>query len=502
MQKRLLVGLAGILLGAILVAGLAVPVMAAPRPQGALPTPTPFPVEKVEYTLTVVGGQDETQTVSYEPLDGFILGETTVRSTYPRGMEFTINPVSPNGDIQEITLFIRFQHGSGTRVQAEWDPNREVWIAHPWPTGEGQPAWTHFEFYWRVRDVSGVSVDTGPLPMDYWDPSREWFRMETPFYIVYWWGLSDDDPDRAAEYWAWAIESTEPRRVAGFGRPISYKPIATVYGTRAAWDESYGSGISNPNAGGLTSSALGMSVQYVPGRDVDIDIAWLGHVVTHELTHMYQFDIVGGANGPLWWTEGQAEWFGVDPGDYDARLMNLATMQDIQSLTTSIGSGSIQADGRQALAYDVGPSFINWLLTHYGGIDTMQQIVALQAQTVILYDAIEQVTGASFFDLENGWRQYIGLKPFSLADVDPASALEPYDDPLFAEGDVVTLPALPALSAVYEKPGPRAAASGQCFANMQVTILQIGALDGVPYYKVDCLGQIGWMTREQLVGPE
>ncbi|MBN2304052.1 MAG: hypothetical protein JXQ72_06235, partial [Anaerolineae bacterium] len=316
------------------VALVAFPAAAAPGAQGTIPTPTPYPVETIEYDLSVVGGVDETLTFSYAPMDGIELGDTTVRSTYPRGMIFTLAPESPNGAIQDVILFIRFEHGSGGRVVAEWDEQAQQWVAQPWPTGDGQPAWTHFNFYWRVRDVSDVTVDTEPLTMDYWDPNREWFRLETDSYIIYWWNLSDNNPDYAAEYWAYAIEATEPRRIEGFGRKISYKPIGVIYGNRAAWDETYGSGISNPNAGGLTSDALGMSVQYVPGGDTDINIQWLGSVVTHELTHMYQFDVVGGANGPLWWTEGQAEWFAMNPGDYDARLMNLATVQDLPSFTT------------------------------------------------------------------------------------------------------------------------------------------------------------------------
>ncbi len=494
------VGALTLTLGLIAVLQLAFPVAAAPPAQGALPTPTPDPIENLEYELSVVGGLDETLTFDHGEVDGFVIGESTVRSTYPRGMVFTLSPQSPNGAIQDVWLVIRFHHNSGTRVLAEWDDELEAFVAHPWDTGEGQPAWTQFDFHWRVRDVTGVLVETEPIATEYWDPNREWFRLETPVYLVYWWGLSQDDPDRAANYWAQAIMGTEPRRVAGFGEPIAYKPVATVYGNRQAWDETYGSGISNPFAGGLTSHDLGMSVQYIPGRATDVDIAWIGTVITHELTHMYQFQTNIG--GPLWWTEGQAEWFALNPGDYDARMMNLATLQDIPSLTSTIGSGTVQADGRRALAYDVGPSFINWLVANYGGIDTMRQIVELQGSTTPVIEAIEEVTGVSFFDLENGWRTYVGFEPLSLADVDPASALEPYDDPMFAVGDVVTLPALPALSPVYEKPGPRVKAIGQCFANMQVTILTIGALEGVPYYEIDCMGQIGWMGREQLVGPE
>ena len=127
-------------------------------------------------------------------------------------------------------------------------------------------------------------------------------------------------------------------------------------------------------------------------------------------------------------------------------------------------------------------------------------MVGLMKMGIPFYDSIEQVTGQSFMDLENQWRAYIGLPPFSAADLDPAAALQPIPDAPFAIGDTVTLPPSPPLPAVYEAPAPNAAYTGQCFANMQVTILQMGALDGVHYYQVDCMGQIGWMTGDQLGG--
>ena len=54
---------------------------------------------------------------------------------------------------------------------------------------------------------------------------------------------------------------------------------------------------------------------------------------------------------------------------------------------------------------------------------------------------------------------------------------------------------------IFKDPAPNALASGSCWANMQLTILQIGQLNDVIYVKVDCMGQVGWMTRDQLIAP-
>ncbi|HEX3052095.1 MAG TPA: hypothetical protein VHP83_15660 [Aggregatilineaceae bacterium] len=494
-------GVCILVLMVFVLSALAFPAASGQAQGGILPTPTPFPVDNLEYDVTTVGGSPETLTYDHPDQDGFVLGQTTVTSEYPRGMVFTLAPTSPNGEITEITLFLRYVHGSGTRVQAEWDEAAGQWIAHPWATGEGQPAWTHFDFTWRVRDETGAAVDTEPIAADYSDPTREWFRMESPEIIVYWTGFSTSNPDWFGSTAAEAVAATTPRKIAGFGEPISYKSIAVIYGSREMMNEMYGSGISDETAGGFTSSDLGISVQYAPYASDDAsNIEWLSHVITHELTHLYQYDLMGGNQGPNWWVEGSADWFAIRPYQYDARLMNLATMQDIPSLTEQVTRNMVQADGRPYLVYDMGASFINWLNMNYGGIDTIRQIIAQMQAGVDVYEAIEQATGKLFIDLQNEWRIYLGYEPLDLADIDPAAALQPAVDPLFEVGDTVTLPPSPPLPGIYENPGPDELYTGQCFANTAVEILQVGSLDGVDYYQVDCMGQIGWMTRDQLVG--
>ncbi|NDJ76102.1 MAG: hypothetical protein GYB65_07570 [Chloroflexi bacterium] len=498
-KTRIIVG--AILAVSVLVAGLVIGiVLAAPSEQRAqLPTPTPHPVDNLEYTLTEVGGQMETLTYDYPDQDGFVLGSMAVTSQYPRGMVFSFNPQSPNGAIQDVILFMRFPGGAGTRFVAEWDEAAGAWIAHPWPNGDSQPAWTPIEFYWRVRDETGVSVDTPTYTVDYSDPTRAWYRLETPYYLVYWFGMSDDDPDRFARSAALAVASTRPRRIEGFGEPLSFLPVGVIYGSRAAWSEIESSGITDDTAGGYTDTGLGMTIQYVPGGSTNFQIGWLSHVLTHELTHLYQFDVLGGASGPTWWREGQAEWFGYDPGAYDDRMMNLATLQDLPTMSREISRNLEQADGRPYLVYDMGASFVNWYISTYS-IEAHAVAVELMQGGTTFYAALEAASGDSFFDMENAWRAYIGLEPFDLADIDPAAALEPIPDPQYAVGDVVTLPASPPLPAVYTEPGPTSPTSGQCFANMDVTVLASGRLDGADFYQVDCMGQVGWMPVELLAG--
>lgn len=477
------------------IAALGVPTLAAPDGPN-LPTPTPFPVENVEYSLSVVGGQPETFTFADPDQGGFTFGSTTVTSQYPRGMTFTLRPASSQGAIRTVTLLARYDNGSGTRAAATWDADQQAWIARLWDTG-GIPAWVHFAAFWRVTDASGASAETGSHNLDYADPTRQWFRAESDHTILYWFGLSEDDPDRLARAVLEAVEATQPRRVDGFGRPLSYLPVSVVYGSREAIREMYGSGTTTR---GFASYEIGMSVLSTGSAPLDDLIDWLRFTVTHEIVHLYQFDVIGGMLGPMWWVEGQANWFSLSPGLYDDRLRRLGALQKLPTLTGEISLDTVQADGLPDLGYDMGASFINWLLTHYGGMPTHREIVARMAGGANLYEAVEQVTGQTFFDLQNEWRAYLGLPPFAPADLNPAAALEPVPDPLFAVGDRLTLPDTPAIFKLGQDPQPDTLLSGSCFAGTQVKVLALGRSSGVDYYQIDCMGMVGWVTGDQIAG--
>jgi hypothetical protein len=502
---------------AVTVVSLTMPVVAQNGPD--LPTPTLFPAENTPYTLTVVGGKDETFTFTYAEQDAFKPGETVVTSEYPMGMRFTVNPTSTNSDITEVTLFAVLVHGIKTRFPAEWDADNQVWVARPWDTG-GQPPWTTFDFYWYIRDASGAFIETEPYPMDYFDPDHEWFRSESDLLVLYWRDFGADDPDAIAQKMADTMAAIHPRKVAGFGRALSYQPLAVIFPDQEAFAGMYGSGVNNTRVAGFTDSDLGMSVQvlrgngYAPMQEeciwatkpedwtVERRINTIYSVTTHEVSHLYQFDIQGDAYGYLWWSEGQAEYFSSAPGKYDERLRYLATLQDLPTLQGDVPSSTNEADGCYALAYDVGASFINWLLVNYGGLELHYQISENLRLGQSVFESVEELTGKPFLEIENEWRAYLGYKPINPVDLDPSLALEPYEDPLIAVGDKITLPALPAVVPLGEDPLPRTLGVGTCFANTEVEVLKMGQSDGVAYFQVNCMGMIGWVTRDKLVGAQ
>lgn len=496
----------------MLIMTLAFPAMAAPNGQGGmLATPTVYPLAELDYEFQVVGGVDKTLTFEHPDQDGFVIGTTTAHSIYPDGMVWTVQPESPNGNVTDVTFYATFGDGSRYRSEAFWDDEQEAWVARPWALGDGgsmNVAWLQFEFSWRVRDQTGAYVDTAPIAAEYWDPTRTWYRLDMTAYTVFWYGFMDDDPETFARLLVEGVEATEPRRQAGFGGALGFKQLGIVYPTADAYAETLASGVyeAEGQAGitmGFTYPGVPVTVQFLhvghPGFPPQRIIDLLPSTLAHELTHTYQgkFNI----GGPTWWTEGTAEWFSPAPGTYDINLFELARMQyDLPSLTGEIGYRLPVPGYRGVLAYDVGASFVNWFVATYG-FETLAEVLAVQAASTPVRDAIAQVTGQTFVEVENAWRAYIGFAPVDPCKIDPAACLEVYEDPMLAVGDQVTLPAMPPLVKMYMEPGEGKLPGPQCFGNTVVTITQMGAVDGIAYFEIDCMGLVGWVTREVLVGP-
>jgi hypothetical protein len=162
-------------------------------------------------------------------------------------------------------------------------------------------------------------------------------------------------------------------------------------------------------------------------RDLEWQMRFAAAVATHEVAHLYQFAF--GSRGPTWWIEGQAYFFMLEMGPVDQRLQNLAMMgEDLSTLQgpgPSGQAGTPAIDGCTHLGYEMGASFINWVVNTYGGFEAHQQIVDLLSSNVTLPNAFEQVTGVDFLSLEQQWREYIGLNPEPFVPTQPPIRFPP-----------------------------------------------------------------------------
>ena len=222
----------------------------------------------------------------------------------------------------------------------------------------------------------------------------------------------------------------------------------------------------------------------------------------HEVAHLYQGEL--GIGGPSWWVEGQAMFFETfDEYPVNERLRALADLRggDFPSFQgDGPGGGAVtaQEDGCTHLIYDMGSSFMRWIVDTYGGMDTYHAIVETMSQARTLDEALEAATGKTLIELENEWRAFLGVGPIPEEILDPAAALGDPVEPFYAEGETVTMPASPFSQPIYNAPRTNSIADAACFANTPLTILHAGNDGEVNWYEVDCMGMQGWMNQGQL----
>jgi len=382
----------------------------------------------------------------------FTVNATTLESHYPRGMTFTLDAESSAGEITRATLYYELRTGLRGRANASQDAGGG-WVAEPYRESGGLPPWVDFHYWWSLADSAGNTFETEPQYGVYEDNTREWWSIYTEDITLYWFG---EMPELGEQVAATMAEMREYFTL-GWGRTLSYKPLAILFPPGDIWNEYVAGGV-NPDAAGFTNPSEGFTVQSMGDlrseerhEEVRTECGgyWYGnrentpeewrvqdtvHTIVHEIVHLYQSDFNRG--GPFFWQEGQADYFASLSGwqnryaegrmiAYGAAGYDLPTLQGGQ-----LGGGSTRsADGCHALGYAVGESFIRFIVTNYGGLETHRRIVeAMPGRGA--EGAIAEVLGKPFIDVENEFRACYGLPPVDLLPTPTPFALPPL--PMFS----------------------------------------------------------------------
>ena len=470
-----------------------------------------------DYVFTVVGGEDESVTYADQSVDGFNITDFTYRSLYPLGFEFKATITPPEGvAVRQVTLFYTFPTDKSGRIPAEATETSNEWLAVPYG-GRGLPPWHEIDAYWSIQLADGTIVTTEPVHAVYYDETREWYRTENEFVLVYWY----DMPTELGKLVLEAIETNQEKYITGFGEALPYRPMAVIFPPGPAWSEYKGGTEFDDTQTGFTGTIVGeagSTIQRVrtlepaairanciwnpaePSIEFQMNLA--ASTVSHEIAHLYQQEL--GVNGPVWWIEGQATFFEVfDEYPIDERLRNLASLRNGEWPSfqgDGPGGGALTAseDGCTHLIYDMGASFMNWIVDYHGGIETYRAIVDELRKNQPFSVALETATGITFIDLENEWRTYLGVGVIPAEILDPAAILSEPVDALFGVGDSLTLESTTLQTPLYNRPSAVSVASSACFTGSTVTILRVGYDGAQNWYEVDCQGLVGWLNEVAL----
>ena len=141
-------------------------------------------------------------------------------------------------------------------------------------------------------------------------------------------------------------------------------------------------------------------------------------VVSHEITHVLVGELTKNAyvDIPAWLNEGLAEYGNInrDPTN-DTRLSQAIAQKDVLELRTTQTPPGISSD--RLLMYSQGYAVIKYMIDTYGE-DKFRELFAAFNKGLRIDEALKSVYGFDQDDLDNAWRDSLGLP--LLEKVEPA----------------------------------------------------------------------------------
>lgn len=182
------------------------------------------------------------------------------------------------------------------------------------------------------------------------------------------------------------------------------KPII-LYASHSEFQETnIGGGGIDEGTGGFTDFLRHRNVFPLTGSYAEVE-----HVLQHEMTHQFQFDIwsrglgIGGAQGiinvnaPLWFGEGMAEYFSIGPVDPNTAMwLRDAALE---------GKLPTAKDFYQIFPYRFGHALLSYIGERWG--DDAIAAITKTASAGTVEVALKRVLGVSFGQLVAQWRDAV-----------------------------------------------------------------------------------------------
>jgi len=227
--------------------------------------------------------------------------------------------------------------------------------------------------------------------------------LKTSHFDIYFYKGEDaaaTDAARIAERW-WKRLSTL------FNHELSGRQPLILYASGSEFQQTNAiSGDLGEGTGGVTEALRRRIVLPVGGTLAD-----LNHVVGHELTHAFQYDITGGGRPsnlgalpaatalPLWFIEGMAEYCSLGPIDAPTAMWMRGAIQDTakDSLPTFR-----QLDNPRYFPYRYGHALLAYVAGHWGD-QAIGRLLRQAARRRNMEPAIREVLGISPDELVKRW---------------------------------------------------------------------------------------------------
>ncbi len=274
--------------------------------------------------------------------------------------------------------------------------------AYPTPAGAVYPN-TRVQLGFRVTLDDGTVVDSPPATIRYEDTRFDWKTIDGDIVRVHWYAGTDAFGRRALQIGEQAVKDASKLLGVTETEPIDY----FIYADAQAFKDVLGPAIRE-NVGGIALPDIRTLFANIAPSDVDA--AWVGIVVPHELTHL----VFGTATSnpyhdpPHWLNEGLAVYLSEGySGTARADVQQTARAGEIMPLRALVGQFPTTAD-RFALAYDESVSAIDYLI-RTNGREALVKLIRSYAGGVSDDAAFGAALGVDVAGFDTGWLADIGV---------------------------------------------------------------------------------------------
>lgn len=334
-------------------------------------------------------------------------GSPSATSSFATGVTFN-QPVTITAPVARVELLLTAANAIGPtviEVIGELDPG-PVTLTHlidPSEDGHLLPN-TPMTGRWRlVGAADPATVQIGPpVQVTYADDRFDWRTEAGDLVRVHWYEGSAGFGERALQIGQDAVQQAGDLLKVTESDPIDF----FVYADQAAFYDALGPG-TRENVGGQANSEIRTMFALIPTSE--IDQAWVGIVIPHELTHLV-FDTAASNPyhfPPRWLNEGLAVYLsqGYDGSDRAAveRAAGAGRLIPLDGLT---GQFPTSAD-RFSLAYAESVSAVDYLIRTYGR-DALVSLIRSYADGHTDDEAFSAAIGLDMTALGDGWLAELG----------------------------------------------------------------------------------------------
>ena len=343
-----------------------------------------------------------------------------VENRFPDGLRFHIEAESAS-EIEEIRVYVRKLGQSSRSVYrtVEFEPGERITgeaLFQSKTANEYIPTGTRLSYYFDIRTADGGRFETEPEILVYLNRGLDWDSVSDGLINVYFYHHDARSADRARQVLEVAADSyhqMQPILGVDLTEPLNLVVYSDYSDMRQALRPA--SQVAQQHLRTLGQAFTNERTLLVDGSNDSFVGDNILTTTAHEFTHLLIADAAGSAYGqvPTWLNEGLAVYSeGRGNTEFDIYVNSAIRNDEVPSLSSlRTFAGTPQETLRN---YGLGASAATYMLDIYG-FEPMVELFDALGAVHNFEKALEAAYGFTIVELDNQWRESLGLAPRELS---------------------------------------------------------------------------------------